>query len=163
MPTTAPASAPRPTEPAAQPTSAPTPTLAAVTPPSNAPAPAGSNDARGLGSIGASIPNLVTAESGFVERFPANFVRASPPRPRLCGVRVEIDPLERRFGGEPPFPYPAPPGLPRTVEGLSRRAHVASGGQGAHRPRPAGGCVISGGGGAPHPLVHGHPPANPPR
>src|SRR6188508_2127347 len=79
---------PRPTEPAAQPTSAPAPTDPAVTPPSSAPAPAGSNDERGLGSIGASITNLVTAKTGLRSPFLADFVRS----PSACPA----DPRQRR-------------------------------------------------------------------
>src|SRR5919198_6138623 len=99
MPMTAPPRAPRPTEPAAQPMRAPTPTLAAVTPPSNAPAPAGSNDARGVGSIAASISELVTLQIRHFSTKTATFrptlytryrgVRARLPRrddrPRAAG------------------------------------------------------------------------------
>src|SRR5262245_43100027 len=79
---------PSPTEPAAQPTSAPAPTPAAVTPPSSAPAPAGSNVERGLACIGASITNLVTPEIGSEPAFWATLLlrsgraRGAHPRER---------------------------------------------------------------------------------
>src|SRR5580765_1532381 len=86
----APPRIPSPTEPAAQPTSAPAPTAPAVTPPSNAPAPAGSNDERGLGSIGPSITNLVTVKIGSAAAFSPDFVHV---RSR-CADRP--DPRQRR-------------------------------------------------------------------
>src|SRR6266545_2476481 len=85
MPTKAPPSITRPTEPAAQPTTAPIPTLAAVTPPSNAPAPAGSNEERGLGSIAPSITNLVTVKIGSTSAFFGDFVHG-----RIGAVRVVL-------------------------------------------------------------------------
>ena len=108
-----------PTEPAAQPTSAPTPTLPAVTPPSSAPAPAGSNDERGLGSIAASITNLVTAKTGSTASFLPNFVHGRIDRVRVVLIHgsggnaesawAPVQPLADRFelvtpnrGGYPP-------------------------------------------------------------
>src|SRR3954466_13107680 len=93
MPTKAPTRIPGPPEPAAQPTSAPTPTDPAVTPPSSAPAPAGSNDERGLGSIGPSITNLVTAKTGLKSPFSTDFVRspnAGSADPRQCRERRHV-------------------------------------------------------------------------
>src|SRR6188472_1202720 len=120
MPTNAPPRIPSPTDPAAQPTRAPMPTLAAVTPPSSAPAPAGSKFARGLGSIAASITNLVTAETGSEAAFCPTLSR------RIGAVRAvlihgsggnadsawgPVRPLGKRFelvtpnrGGYPPNP-----------------------------------------------------------
>src|SRR5205823_3895834 len=93
IPTTAPPRTPRPTEPAAQPTSAPTPTLAAVTPPSSAPAPAGSNDARGLPLPAAAEPRPPLLGGSVEPTPPVPLPAAAEPRPPLLGGSVEPTPL----------------------------------------------------------------------
>src|SRR3954468_5473265 len=141
MPTKAPARIPYPTEPATQPTSAPTPTDPAVTPPSNAPAPAGSNDERGLGSIEPSITNLVTAKTGSTAAFFPDFVhvgsaRAGRPRPRQRwqrGGRVGRGTAARRplrARRAEPQRLPAGP-APRAhrLRGTGRRARAAARGR----------------------------------
>src|SRR3954468_9283989 len=85
---------PIPTEPAAQPISAPAPTPAMVTPPSSAPAPAGSNDARDVIPLPAAAEPRPPLSGGSVEPTPPiPLPAAAEPRPPLLGGSVEPTPL----------------------------------------------------------------------
>src|ERR1044072_2176231 len=112
---------PRLTEPAAQPTSAPAPTQPAVTPPSSAPAPAGSKVERGLGSMRGANTNPCDTGNRLRSRISGNFVirigrraRGADPRERWqrrdgVGGRAAARGAGPAGGAETGRAPPAPP------------------------------------------------------